>query len=150
MNHGKVRYAHKEHLIESNAKIIDCVYPERVDILDKHGDDPVQDIKVTQDAVDNLHDKCSVTPVKTLSKLIKGMFRFTLLFQDIVKARNGRNPRFCHAVAGCDRAEVNGSPVKKQVKSKRWCKRIVIVFILSMELSMKNLLHDDMPAVKIQ
>ena len=150
MNHGKVWYAHKEHLIESDAEIIDRVNPEGTDILDKHGDDPVQDIKATQDAVHYLHDKCAVAPVKGLSELIKGMFRFTLLFQDIVKARNGRNPRFCHAVAGCDRAEVNDSPVKEQVKSKRWCKRIVIVFILSMELSMKNFLHDDMPAVKIQ
>ena len=136
MNDGKIRDAHKEHLIESDAEIVNRINPERIDILDKHGDDPVQGIKVTQDTVHNLHDKSAVAPVKGLSELIEGMFRFTLFFQDIVKACNSGDSRFCHAVAGCDRAKVNGSPVKNPLKNRRRCKRM-IVFILCMELFMK-------------
>ena len=92
MDYGKIRDAHKEHLIKGDAKIIDGANPEGFDVLHKHGDDPVKEIKVTQDAVHNLHDKCTVTPVKGLSELVKRMLRFTLLIQDIGEACNGRNP----------------------------------------------------------
>lgn len=150
MDHGKIRNAHKEHLIKSDAEIVDRVNPERIDILDEHGNDPVQEIKMTQNTIYDLHDKCTVSPVKGLSKLVKGLLRFAFLFQDIVKACNGRKPRFCHAVARCGRAEVSGSLEKEQSAIKRLNKRIVIVFILRMELFMKNLLHHDMQAMKIQ
>lgn len=92
MDHGKIRDAHKEDLIKGDAKIIDGANPKRIEILYEFGDNPVQAIKVTQDAIYDLHDKCAVTPIKSLSEMVKGMLRLALHVQDIVQTRNGRKP----------------------------------------------------------
>ena len=139
MDNGKIRYAHKEHLIESDAEIVDRANPERTDIPHEPGNHLIQDIKVTQNAIHDLHDKRAVTPVEGLSELVKRMLRFTLSVKNIGKACNRRNPRFCHAIAGRDFAATKGSPVKRQEMSKRFCAKILIIYNMSHGIAMKFL-----------
>jgi hypothetical protein len=136
VHHGKVRDAHEENLIEGDAKIIDCALLERTDIPHERTHNPVKHEKVPQDAVYDLHDECPVTPVQGLRELIKGMFRFASFLQYVVKAGNGRNPRFRHAVLqrDCDEEGI----------------RMVIVSIVSMGLIRKIVYNNAMPADKIQ
>ena len=96
VNHGKIRHAHKEHLIESDAEIVNGTNPERARILDKLRYDPIKNIKITQNTIDDLHDKGPVTAIKGLGELVKGLFWFSFFLQDIAQAGNGRNSRLFH------------------------------------------------------